>query len=138
MRRERFCKILKPRRNEFVRRGRACDKLLGRGRVEQQVITSRQAAQARCRHRVPMQTSAWARYRRIVTIGLSAVHRAGSGLKRYDNRSEYRLGSAWQVGALYRRGRQGAARAVLKFIKPLKVRFKAPLLRLVVIFERFR
>ena len=39
--------------------------------------------------------------------------------------------SAWQVGALYRRGRQGAARAILKFIKPLKARFKAPLLRLV-------
>ena len=130
MQRRRFCEILKPRRNEFVRRGRACDKLLGRGRVEQQVITSRQAAQARCRHRVPMQTSAWARYRRIVTIGLSAVHRAGSGLKRYANRSEYRLGSARQMGALYRHGMQSAAWEILKFSKAPKVRLKALLLRL--------
>ena len=120
MRRGRFCEILKPRRNGFVRYGRAYDKLLGCGRVEQQVITSRQAAQARCRHRVPMQTSAWVRYRRIVTIGLSAVHRAGSGLKRYANRSGYRLGSARQMGALYRHGMRGVAQAILKFIKPLK------------------
>ena len=71
-----------------------------------------------------------ARYRRIVTIGLSAVHRAGSGLKRYANRSGYRLGSARQMGALCRHGMQGAARAILKFIKPLKVWIKAPLLQL--------
>ena len=35
-----------------------------------------------------MQTSAWARYRRIVTIGLSTVHLAQVGLKRYAKKVE--------------------------------------------------
>ena len=35
-----------------------------------------------------MQTSAWARYRRIVTTGLSTVHLAESGLKRYAKKVE--------------------------------------------------
>jgi len=72
-----------------------------------------------------------------MTIGLSAVHQAGSGLKRYSKKVERaaaidrELSDGLGAGAPSRRGRQGVARAILKFIKPLKARFKAPLLRLV-------
>ena len=83
-----------------------------------------------------LQTSTRARYRRIMTIGLSAVHQMQVGLKRYAKRVERaaaidrELSDGLGAGALYRHGMQGAARAILKFVKPLKARFKAPLLRL--------
>ena len=84
-----------------------------------------------------MQTSVRVRYRRIVTIGLSTVHLAESGLKRYAKKVERaaaidrELSDGLGAGAPSRRGRQGVARAILKFAKPLRERFKAPLLRLV-------
>lgn len=81
MRRGQFCEISKPRHNGFVRCGHACDKLARARNGRRRVITARGGSSA-------LQTSTRARYRRIVTIGLSAVHRAGSGLKRYAKRVE--------------------------------------------------
>ena len=82
-----------------------------------------------------MQTSARARYRRIVTIGLSVHIERQVDLKCYAKKVERaaaidrELSDGLSAGALYRRGMQGVARVILKFIKPLKARFKAPLLR---------
>ena len=41
MRRRRFCEILKPRRNGFVRCGRACDKLAQARRDSELAVTVR-------------------------------------------------------------------------------------------------
>ena len=77
-----------------------------------------------------MQTSVRALYRRIVTIDLSAVHQGGGGLKRYAKRIERtaaidrELSVGLSAGALYRRGRQGAARTILNLLsRGLKRRY---------------
>jgi len=90
MQRRRFCEISKPRHNGFVRCGRAYDKLARARNGRRRVITARGGSSA-LQTQGPlktMQTSAWARYRRIVTIDLSAHIERQVDLKRYAKKVE--------------------------------------------------
>lgn len=86
-----------------------------------------------------MQTSARARYGRIVTIGLSAVHQGGSGLKRYAKRveraaaidRELSVGLGAADGRAVQTRHAGCSAGDFEIYQAAKGAVKAPLLRLV-------